>query len=412
VISRICAGVAVVCTLVSPTAARADAVLDWNAIAVTTMASQNPFAQARFGAIVQLAVFEAVNAITGEYEPYLGTIEAPAGASAEAAAIAAAHKVLVNYFGSNMTTLDMLDDARDASLAAIPDGQTKDDGVAVGIAAADAMIAARLNDGSAPPATFAPGPAGPGVWQATPSCPTDPLTGLKVGALLHWRNVKPFGIARALDYLSAPPPALTSGKYKQDLLEAMTMGSSDSTERPDDRATVASFYAVASPTRLVNSAARQVAFAQGRSLSHNAQALALINMAINDALVASFATKYHYNFWRPENAIHAAGLPFVPFITTPCFPSYPSNHASGSSAGVEMLRRAYGAAGHDVILDSPGITGTLAYSIFQKIADDVDDARVYGGIHFRFDQEAGNHLGRAVATDIHQHQLRPANGQN
>src|SRR5262245_37580555 len=120
--------------------ARADVVLDWNAIMTTTVVGQNPFFQARFAAITEVAVFEAVNAITGDYEPYLGTITAPPGASAEAAAVAAAHGVLKNYFPSSAASLDA---ARASSLAAIPDGQAKDDGIAVGEAAAAAMIANR-----------------------------------------------------------------------------------------------------------------------------------------------------------------------------------------------------------------------------------------------------------------------------
>ncbi|HYU57108.1 MAG TPA: vanadium-dependent haloperoxidase [Actinomycetota bacterium] len=198
----------------------------------------------------------------------------------------------------------------------------------------------------------------------------------------------------------------------------MTVGGVDSTERPPDRADVARFYAGSSPSFLLNLAAREVSAAQDRSLSHNARALALINMAISDSLVASFFTKYHYNLWRPETAIRLGdtdGNPktdpdpaFAPFILTPCFPSYPSNHASGSSGGAEMLRRLYGAGGHDITLANPAVPGmTLHYSAFKQITDDVDDARVYSGIHFRFDQEAGGRLGRGVATYIYKHGLRP-----
>ena len=150
--------------------ANADAVQDWNAITVATTGTQNPFAQTRFAAITHLAMFEAVNAITRDYEPYLGTIAAPQGASAEAAAIAAAHRVLSTYFPASAATLDA---ARAASLAAIPDGQAEDDGIAVGEAAAAAMIANRANDGSAPPQFYLPVTANPGEWLPTPGCPAD-----------------------------------------------------------------------------------------------------------------------------------------------------------------------------------------------------------------------------------------------
>ena len=171
--ARRVAALAIVCGLFSPVAAAADVVLDWNATAESTMLGQspapNPFSQARFMAITQLAVFEAVNAVTGKYQPYLGTIDAPEGASAEAAAIAAAHAVLLNYFPASATSLN---DARASSLATIPDGQAKEDGIATGEAAAAAMILLRANDGSAPAEFFVPASPGPGVWEATPSCPT------------------------------------------------------------------------------------------------------------------------------------------------------------------------------------------------------------------------------------------------
>ncbi len=172
-----------------------------------------------------------------------------------------------------------------------------------------------------------------------------------------------------------------------------------------------------SPSLVFNQAARQVSEAQGRSLSHNAWALALLNMASNDALIVSFATKYFYQLWRPETAIHRGNeddnkktefdVTFVPYITTPCFPSYPSNHASGSTSAAEVLRRVYGAAGHDITIANPGVPGLVfEYTTFKQITDDIDDARVYGGIHFRFDQDAGSKMGREVATYVVKHNLR------
>jgi hypothetical protein len=398
-----------------------DVVLEWNDIAVTTMLAQSPavspFAQARFAAIVQLAVFEAVNAVTHDYHAYLGTITAPAGASAQAAAVAAAHRVLWTYFSGSRTTLDA---RRATSLATIAASQAKADGITTGELAADAMIAARANDTTT--ATFkTPGPAVPGEWQTTPGCPT--VGGVPLGGqFLNWQNVTPFGIPRAADFILDAPPALTSERYAKDYNEVKTVGGMNSTARPPDRSAVARIYRDTSPTNLLNSAARQVAGAQGRSLSENARGLALLNMATSDSLVASFATKYTYNFWRPETAIRAGdtdGNPktiangaFVPYVTTPCFPSYPSNHASGTGGGAEVLRRMYGAGGHSIDISSPNpldASIVLHYTTFKAITNDVDDARVYGGIHFRFDQEAGGRLGRDVATYVVKHNLRPIN---
>src|SRR3989442_14852323 len=170
----------------SPIAAGADVVLDWNAIAVSTLISQgqNPFAQARFMAITQLAVFEAVNAIRGDYKPYLGTVVAPVGASADAAAVAAAYRVLKNYF----PLAPNLDPAHAASLALIPDGPAKSGGIATGEAAASQMIALRVGDGPSPPQFYLPPSTDPDVWQLTPSCPA------AGGGFFQWQNVTPFGV--------------------------------------------------------------------------------------------------------------------------------------------------------------------------------------------------------------------------
>jgi hypothetical protein len=409
----------VILLVCSPIAVRADVVLDWNAIAVSTVAGQSPYAQSRFMAIVQLAVFEAVNAITGHYKPYLGTVAAPVGASADAAAVAAAYQVLKNYFPLAATNLDA---AYAASLAAIPDGPAKSGGIATGQAAAAEMIALRLNDGSAPPQFYAPASTEPGVWQLTPSCPA------AGGVGFQWQDITPFGVPSApgsqtwiAQFAPGPPPALTSKRYARDYNELKRVGSatSDLTERPQDRADVARFYATSSPAFVFNLAARQVAVAEGSSLSKNARALALLNMASNDSLVASFWTKYRYKLWRPETGIFEgnrdgnsrteADTTYVPYILTPCFPTYPSNHGSASNSAAEVLRRAYGEGGHAITMANGAVPGlTFHYTTFKQITDDISDARIFGGIHFRFDQEAGADLGRDIGAYVYTHNLRRA----
>jgi len=403
----------------SPIAARGDVVLDWNAIAVSTVGGQSPYAQSRFMAITQLAVFEAVNAITRDYQPYLGTVVAPAGASADAAAVAAAYHVLKSYFPLAAANLDA---AYAASLAAIPDGSAKSGGIATGQAAAAQMIARRLNDGASPPQFYAPESTDPGVWQLTPSCPA------AGGVAFQWQFMTPFGVPSApgsqawiAQFAPGPPPALASKRYARDYNELTRVGSvtSDLTERPQDRADVARFYATSSPAFVFNLAARQVAAAERSSLSKNARALALLNMASNDSLIASFWAKYHYKLWRPETAIFEGSLDgnartdadttYVPYILTPCFPSYPSNHGSASNSAAEVLRRAYGEGGHAITMANPAVPGvTIHYTRFNQITDDISDARIYGGIHFRFDQEAGAALGRDIGRYVDKHNLRRA----
>jgi hypothetical protein len=399
-----------------PARAADDMVLKWNEIAARTVTATNPFNQARIMAITQLAVFEAVNAVTGEYEPYLATPTAASpGASVDAAVVVAAHRVLTNYFPAAATLLDA---ARDSDLGTIPDGPDKTAGKAVGLDAANAMITLRLTDGSAtPPLTNIPSSTLAGDYQLT--------TGCAASLFFNWPSVTPFAIRSPADFLLPPPPSLTSQLYANAYYEVQTMGASGSVARPLDRTEVARLYAATSPNFALSMATRQIAAAKGLSPSENARALALIMMGINDSLIASFYNKYHYNLWRPETGIRNGGsddnrktegdASFTTFIATPCFPSYPSNHASGTNGGLEVMRRLFGAAGHDMTISNnvpalgslPATVITKHYTQLKEIADDVDDARVYGGIHWRFDQVAGNDLGRAVGTEVAKNYLRP-----
>jgi hypothetical protein len=399
-----------------PATARADdIVLRWNEIAAQTATATSPFNQSRVAAIVQLAVFEAVNAITGEYEPYLNpATAAPPGASVEAAVTIAAHTVMTAYFPAAAAALDA---ARDSDLAAIPNGPAKTAGIGVGIAAANAMIALRAADGSSPLLAIIPTSTAAGDYRLT--------TGCAAAMFYNWQFVTPFGIATASDFLLDPPPSLASNRYAKDYLEVKTVGASTSAARPADRADVVRLYAASSPSFVLSMATRQIAAEKGTSVSENARALALIHMAASDSLVASFMNKYHYDRWRPETGIRngaadgnnkTEGDPgFATFIPTPCFPSYPSNHASGTSAGLEAMRRLFGAAGHDITITNnvpalgslPATTITKFYTQLKEISDDVNDARVYGGIHWRYDQNAGDDLGRAIATEVVKSNLRP-----
>ena len=383
-----------------------DVFIDWNATMQTTVASSNPFIQARSGAIVQLAVFEAVNAIVGDYEPYLGTIVAPLGASPEAAVVAAAHRTMVTLHPGATATLDA---ARTASLSMIPDGQSKDDGIAVGEAAAAAILALRFNDGSSAVVPYTPG-TNPGDWQPTPPA-------FASAAFAGWGQVTPFGLRDGAQFRLSPPPPIHSGEFAQDYNEVKEVGAVNSTVRPQDRTDVARFYAAATPVHVFNSAARQASAAQGKTLSENARIFALLAMAICDASIAAFDTKYFYNYWRPVTAIRAGDTDdnhktdphpnWLPLIVTPPFPSYPSAHGTLSGAARRVMEQVYGKSQHSITLTHAGAPGiVLNYSSWKQITDDISDARVYGGIHYRFDQTAGARQGRRVGSYIFQKFLR------
>jgi hypothetical protein len=273
------------------------------------------------------------------------------------------------------------------------------------------MIALRANDGSAPLEFYLPSSNAPYQWQLTAGC--SPAGGV----LRNWPYVTPFGITDPTAFRADPPPALTSTAYAKAFNEVKRVGSKTSLDRPQDRTNVAQFYAMSSPAYVFNLAGRQLAAADGDSLSDNARAFALINMAISDAAVVSFETKYFYTTWRPETAIHNADVDgnartdadasWEPLIVAPCFPSYASNHATLSNAGAEVLRRLYGAGGHSITISNPAFpTLVYQYSELKQITSDIDDARVYGGIHFRFDQETGGDIGRAVGTAVYKNNLR------
>jgi hypothetical protein len=214
---------------------------------------------------------------------------------------------------------------------------------------------------------------------------------------------------------------LTSSRYTHDYKEVEAVGGRDSTERPLDRANVVRVYEALADATLWNPIASQLAVARHFSLTQNARMFALLNMALSDTAIAVLDTKYHYNVWRPETAIPAGGSDgnnrtdpdssFVPFISTPCFPSYPSGHATSSYAAREVLERIFGRRGHAIVVSTPAVPEVvLRYTRLKDITSDIDDARVYGGIHFRFDQEAGAEQGRLVGAYVYRHGLPPAGG--
>jgi hypothetical protein len=392
--------------LCAPSAVRADAVLDWNAISQSTTASSAPPLGARNMAIVQAAVFDAVNSILGDYSAYAVSAAAPSDSDPSAAAMAAAHYALVQLYPAAQAGLDA---AFDDSLAAIPDGMAKTDGVAVGESVAQEILALRATDGSGTPVPYTPG-SGPGVWKPTPPAFLPAL-------LPGWGMVTPFLLETGDQYRLGPPPALTSGQYTLAFQEVKTLGSATAV-RTQEQSDVPRFW-LPPGTQGWNSAARQVAAANGTSLSENARIFALLNMGGADAVIACWDTKFTYNFWRPVTAIRAADTDGNPatdpdpswssFVVTPPFPEYVSGHACYAGAAKYVLERFFGrAADKDITLVSstlPGVSRT--YTSFRQIADEIDNARVWGGIHFRFSVKLGRKLGKNVGRFGTIHHLLP-----
>ena len=387
---------------------RTDAVIEWDELMQATVSQvPDPVIQVRSAAIMHVAVFEAVNAITRDYEPYLGSVTAPRRASPEAAAIAAAHRALATLHPDQVESLDA---HRKASLASVPDGPAKEAGIAVGEAAALAVLAKRANDGTDNDVPYTPGNA-PGQYRATPP---DFTPAFRPG----FGQVETFAIESAVQFRVPPPPALRSARYTRDYKEVKRVGDVASTDRPRDRADVARFYAVNDAVQIYFPAARQASLAQGKTLAENARIFALLGMAIFDVGVACFESKYFYDYWRPVTAIRLGDSDgnsktdvdagWTNFVPTPPFPSYPSGHASLGGAAKRVLERMFGPDGHRITLASAQIPDVvLHYTSWKQIIDDVNDARVYGGVHYRFDQEEGNRQGKRVATYVLRHLLRP-----
>ena len=331
----------------------------------------------------------------------------PSGSIDRSRRVAAAHGVLKAFFPAQDPALDQ---QRADSLATIPDDEARNDGISVGEAAAAAMIANRTNDGSAPPQFNTPPNSDPYEWQTTAGCPP------AGGVFKHWPNVKPFGIESSSQFRADPPPKLTSRAYARDYNEVQAVGEINSTQRPQDRADVARLYAAQPPHVGWNSVLRQIASTRQDDISRTARTAAVMNMSLSDAHITVFESKYFYRTWRPETAIprgdedgnsRTAPGPFTPYIVTPCFPGYPSAHGAGGGAAREVLERAYGNRGHSITMSHPNAPGVVIhYTDLRTITDDVSDARVFGGIHFRYDQDAGERQGSDIGRYNNHNRLR------
>lgn len=385
-------------------AAHADTITDWNLIAVqaSKTAGQNTNFATRTHAIAAVAVYDAVNSVRHFGDAY-HFYQPPSGpASAEAAAAQAAHDVLVALFPAQQATLDA---SLDVSLSAITDGSEEDAGRAVGSAAAADILALRANDGSTPNVTY-PGPASPGIgqWRPTPG----PTPGsFPPGINQQWANVTPFLLKSPQQFRASPPPRVGTPRYNRALAEVKSLGESTSTVRTEDQTHIAQFYRQDAEV-LVNEAARKLSDIHNLSLEQNALLFLLTDVALADTRIAVWDSKYHYLFWRPITALNANAAGVVtndyaawkPLIVTPAHPSYPSGHSATVSAGFAVLRALLG--DEDQLTLHTTTAGEPARTIANLSVGESENglSRIYGGIHFQFDNEAGQDLGRDVARYI------------
>jgi hypothetical protein len=407
-----------------------DQVIQWNRILLGIL--RTPGAQpatvhpTRSMAIMHAAVYDAVNAIVKTHADYLVYLNAPRHASVAAAAAQAAHDTLVQLYPNETA---MLDADLATSLTSVPDGQAKNQGVRVGATAAALILSLRGNDGSAAsPIPFTPG-TNPGDYQLTPPAFAQPV-------FTNWRFVKPFALKRAKQFRPGPPPALNSPTYTAAFDEVKSLGEVGSTTRTADQTQIAKFWG-APIQNYWNEIAQTVALQHGNTLPQNARLFALLDLTLADSVIAFYDAKYTYNFWRPVTAIHAEGaaaavalaadaaaaedpvesgagalsglaadVNWTPLATTALDPSYPGAHAVVSAAGANVLASFFHNDRDSFAVSSEVLPGVeRSFASFSAAADEAAVSRIYAGQHFRFDQVAGQRLGRRVADYVLQNFL-------
>lgn len=363
--------------------------------------------------ITHVAIYDAAAAIEGRYRPFLPTPKAPAHTSPAAAIAAATHDTLGGLepaLGLTAGQQAILDSDYAAYLAAIPDGTAKANGLDLGRQIAAAVIAWRANDGRDRNPTVAdlnPPAPGPGVWQPDP---TRPVLGLRLP------GITPLALPGASQFRPDGPLALTSEAYADDLHQVEQLGAIDSSIRTPEQ-TEQALFSTDHDLRMWNDGLLRLATDRRLDLVQTARMLAMAHVAGGDAMIACFDAKYHYWFWRPNQAIAAAGTDgnpdttadstWQPLATTPNHPEYPSAHACHSTAVVTALDAFFGTDNVPMTLDSRATGTTRYYARLHDIVKDVDWARVLVGFHFLHSDLQGRALGRNVGRFVAEHYFRP-----
>ncbi len=392
-----------------------DVVLQWNRVLMETILTpgQHPatIMPVRSYAMMHAAMFDAANSIDGSYMPYLTDVPGSQNASIEAAAAQAARDVLAALYPTRVAVFDA---QLAISLQGIEENRVQQ-GIRVGQIVAERMLSARANDGwnvTPPPYTL---PTTPGNWQPAPPANA-------AATFTHYPSVIPFAISSATQFAPNPPPAMTSAQYAADLNEVKEIGSLNSVTRTADQSLVARLWAnVGTPTNFLlvwNNVARTVSLAQEISTVERARLFALTNISLHDALQTTFASKFEHGLWRPVTAIrradedgNAATSPdpeWSSLIQSPPYPSYAGNMAAIGTSQSTILALFFGR--DDIRFDHTwtGAGGaTRSYAGFGAMADEQARARVYGGIHFTFDNVAGQSVGTNVANYVFSKFMRP-----
>ena len=389
-------------------------VTDWNSIASTTIVAnggKSPGASSVWFAYSSLAVYDAVNAITGQYQPFYYRVAGPSNASTGAAAVAAAHRVLVNYFPAQQSALDS---QFATSLAGVSDGGDQTAGVAVGEAAAMAVISARMGDGLEANVIYTPG-SGPGAWIPTPPAYAAPVT--------PWLGqMRPFTMKAAADFLPDGPSALSGEDWHRDYNLTRMYGGTTSTLRSAAETEIGIFWTEHTGQQYAR-AFNYLVTTYNLGVEDSARMMAMLWTGYADAAIGCFNAKYKFGFWRPVTAIPVGGGvtdPFNPLTAdpawtplgvTPAHPEYPAAHACITGSVSTLIADFFGTTRVQVLTDSKAFTGGVhqhAFTDTRDLLDEVFWARIYAGFHFYHSLQAGSQLGESVAGQVVKNHFRAA----
>ena len=395
---------AAVALLLAICASAQNVVVQWDAIASTTIISNAKEASVASGvwlAYVHLAVFDAVNAIDHRYHPYLFTANPPAGANRDAAAVAAAHRVLVAYFPAQQSALDT---QYTASIAAISDSPANiSAGVALGEASAQTLITARANDGLLANVPYTP-PTGPGFWQPTPPAFGPPLTPW-LGQMVPFTMTSPSQF-----FPDEGPDALDSQQWIDDYNQVKTLGAINSTVRTPEQTEIGLFWTEHTGKQYAR-AFQNLATQQGLGTLDTARLMAMLWAGYADAGIGCWNAKFSFSFWRPVTAIQAGGgnralvadPTWLPLANTPSHPEYPAAHGCATGAVSTILAGYFGSPKVTFSVDSKVTNTTHTFTSTTALMDQVEEARIYAGFHYHHSVIEGKVLGTKVAHQLLEH---------
>lgn len=373
-----------------------DAVERWNdaALAVIRAEKTPPPVAARNLALVHVAIYDAVVAVEGGYSPFYFAAPAQPQADSTAAAAAAAHRALLVLYPARAREFDH---ALDDTLGRIPEGPARDRGAALGAAVAERVLAWRARDGKTSRSAYTPQNQ-VGRWRPTPPGHLAPL-------LPEWGSVSCFAVADGAHFRPPGPPALDSEVYAESYRMVKALGGKASRERTREQTEIALFWAdgegTVTPPGRWNQIARAAAAGKKLSLIESARLYALLNVSMADAAMVCWDCKFRFDFWRPVTAIQASDPSWTPLISTPPFPSYTSGHSSFSGSAAAALAAFFKADEVEFSTISDGLPGvTRSFKSFSQAADEAGMSRIYGGIHWDFDNTDGLKCGRAVAEHV------------